>query len=58
MRRRHSVDKTFLGISLVLLVGGYFIFTSASFGLLLKDGGIFTNTALTQLAAIALGLQL
>ncbi len=58
MRRRHSVDKTFLGISLVLLVGGYFIFTSASFGLLLKDGGIFTNTALTQLAAIALGLVL
>ncbi len=58
MRRRQSVDRTFLFIALLLVVGGYVIFTSASFGLLLKEGGVFASTALTQLASIALGLIL
>lgn len=41
---------------MLLLAGGYVIFTSASFGLLLKEGDLFASTALTQLASIALGL--
>ncbi|MDP3661777.1 MAG: putative peptidoglycan glycosyltransferase FtsW [bacterium] len=58
MRRKQSVDRIFLSIAVLLLVGGYFIFTSASFGLLLKEGGLFASRALTQLASIALGLVL
>lgn len=58
MRRKQSVDRVFLFIAILLVVGGYVIFTSASFGLLLKEGGLFTSTALTQLASIALGLLL
>lgn len=56
MRREQSVDRMFLFIAGLLVVGGYIIFTSASFGLLLKEGGLFASTALTQFASIALGL--
>ncbi|TSC83830.1 MAG: Stage V sporulation protein E Required for spore cortex synthesi [Parcubacteria group bacterium Gr01-1014_17] len=56
MRRKQSVDRIFLFIAGLLVVGGYVIFTSASFGLLLKEGGLFASTALTQFASIALGL--
>lgn len=56
MRRKQSVDRVFLFIAMLLVAGGYVIFTSASFGLLLKEGGLFAIMALTQLASIALGL--
>lgn len=56
MRRKQSVDRIFLSIALLLLAGGYVIFTSASFGLLLKEGGLFASTVFTQFASIALGL--
>lgn len=56
MRHRQSVDRIFLSIALLLLAGGYVIFTSASFGLLLKEGGLFTSAALTQFSGITLGL--
>lgn len=55
-RRAASVDRIFLSLALTLVVGGYFIFASASFGLLLKPSGVFASAALTQLASITLGL--
>lgn len=55
-RRAASVDRLFLSLALTLVAGGYFIFASASFGLLLKTDGVFASAALTQLASIALGL--
>lgn len=58
MRRPAKVDRIFLSLALTLVAGGYFIFASASFGLLLEEGGAFASTALTQLAGIALGLIL
>jgi len=56
MSRVKRVDRLFLGIVILLLVGGYFIFASASFGLLLDEEGAFTSTAFTQIASITLGV--
>ncbi len=51
-----SVDKIFLGITLLLLFGGFFVFLSASFGLLARNGGeSFENVFVSQ---ILLGLVL
>ena len=58
MRSKKTVDRIFLSLVALLLVGGYFIFASASFGLFLKEDGVFASTALTQLASIALGVIL
>lgn len=58
MRSKKTIDRVFLSLVALLLVGGYFIFASASFGLFFEEDGAFADTALIQLASIALGLVL
>lgn len=54
--RRSSVDKPFLIIFLILLVGGFFVFLSASMGLVARDGAKFGTVAMRQaLLGLAVG---
>lgn len=43
------VDRTLLGIVLTLVTLGFFIFTSASLGLLARDGASFSSVAFSQI---------
>lgn len=43
-----NVDKILLGIIIVLVVCGFFIFTSASLGLLAREGARFSSVAFNQ----------
>ncbi len=43
------VDRILLGIISLLVIGGFFIFTSASLGLLARDGARFTSVATSQI---------
>lgn len=43
-----GVDRTLLGIVLLLVVSGFFIFSSASLGLLARDGASFSSVAFSQ----------
>ena len=45
-----NLDRTLLGIVLALVVGGFFVFSSASLGLLARDGASFSSVAFTQIA--------
>ena len=44
-----KIDKSFLIITLILLFGGFFIFTSASLGLLAREGVDFFTVAFNQI---------
>jgi len=44
-----KIDKPFLFITLILILSGFFIFTSASLGLLAKDGANFSSVAFNQI---------
>ncbi len=44
-----GVDRTLLGIILLLVVGGFFIFSSASLGLLAREGARFSSVAFSQI---------
>ena len=44
-----KVDRILLGIISVLVVGGFFIFTSASLGLLAREGARFSSVATNQI---------
>ena len=44
-----KVDKLFLVISAILVVAGFFIFSSASLGVLASNGAKFSNVAFNQL---------
>src|SRR3990167_10865756 len=55
LRNRHEPDKFFLVLTLFLVVAGLLIFTSASLGLLNRDGVSFARVAFTQLV-LGLGL--
>lgn len=46
---RKSVDRTLLGIVILLVVGGFFIFSSASLGLLAREGAHFSSVAFSQI---------
>lgn len=46
---RRSVDRTLLGIVIVLVVGGFFVFSSASLGLLAREGARFSSVAFGQI---------
>lgn len=48
MANRAKVDKPFLFISIVLIVVGFFIFSSASLGLLAKEGSNYADVAFSQ----------
>ncbi len=43
-----GADKTLLGIVFILVVGGFFVFSSASLGLLARDGAALSNVAFNQ----------
>lgn len=45
----HNIDKTLLIITGLLVIVGFFIFTSASLGLLARDGASFTSVAFSQI---------
>ncbi|MEK9184679.1 MAG: putative peptidoglycan glycosyltransferase FtsW [Patescibacteria group bacterium] len=51
-----KVDKPFLFSVLILVVFGFFIFTSASLGILARDNSRFDSISFTQLLALGLGL--
>lgn len=53
---RNSVDKWFLWITLALTVLGFFIFFSASLGLLAHKGAEFSGIVTSQAVSIILGL--
>jgi cell division protein FtsW len=42
-------DRILLGIVLVLVIGGFFIFSSASLGLLAREGARFSSVAFSQI---------
>lgn len=46
---RHSVDRTLLAIVILLVVGGFLIFSSASLGLLAREGARFSSVAFSQI---------
>lgn len=48
MRRENRVDRWFLIAVIVMTVAGFFIFASASLGLLAREGARFSNVALSQ----------
>lgn len=56
--RRRTVDKPFLVLTLLLTAIGFFIFSSASLGLLAREGASFGGVALRQLSSIGLGFIL
>jgi len=59
MRERRKADRFFLGIIITLIVVGFFIFTSASLGLLGRNAGAnFSLVALKQLVILIGGLGL
>lgn len=53
MATRRKVDRPFLIVSILLVVGGFFIFSSASLGLLTKGSSMFQAVTFNQ---IVLGL--
>lgn len=45
---RKSADRILLGIVILLVIGGFFIFSSASLGLLAREGTSFSSVAFSQ----------
>lgn len=54
MTASKPVDRILLGIVLALVCGGFFIFSSASLGLLARGGASFSSVAFTQ-AVLGIG---
>jgi cell division protein FtsW len=50
-----KIDKLYLTSVILLAITGFFIFTSASLGLLARDGASFQSVALKQTIGLALG---
>ncbi len=55
---RARIDKTFLTLTLVLTGAGFFIFISASLGLLARETGHFSSIAVNQGVSLVVGLVL
>lgn len=49
MKDSHQVDRILLGITILLVVAGFLIFSSASLGLLARDGARFSSVAFSQI---------
>ena len=49
MSTRRHIDRTLFGIVVLLVSVGFFIFSSASLGLLARDGASFSSVAFTQI---------
>jgi len=56
-RHSHGIDKIFFGLVVFFVIAGLLIFTSASFGLLSREGASFGDVAFGQLV-FGLGLGL
>lgn len=54
--RVHKIDRTYLISILAITLAGFFIFSSASLGLLARDGAKFSTVALTQGVSLIMGL--
>lgn len=54
--KKKVIDRPFLFWTLLLAFGGFFIFTSASLGLLAREGVRFTAIAMNQALGLAIGL--
>lgn len=55
MSKSQKIDRLFLISVLLLTVAGFFIFTSASLGLLARDGATFGSVALRQTIGLIIG---
>lgn len=47
--QQRGIDKLLLSITVILVITGFFIFTSASLGLLARSGASFTSVAFNQI---------
>jgi cell division protein FtsW len=56
MSKELRIDTFFLGAVILLTVAGFFIFTSASLGLLARDGASFQSVALKQSIGLIMGV--
>lgn len=56
MTKEPKIDKVFLTSIILLTVAGFFIFTSASLGLLARDGASFQSVALNQSIGLIIGM--
>ncbi len=56
MKKNLKIDKIFLTSIVLLTIAGYFIFTSASLGLLARTGASFESVALNQTLGLILGI--
>ncbi|MEK7464138.1 MAG: putative peptidoglycan glycosyltransferase FtsW [Patescibacteria group bacterium] len=56
MTKELKIDKLFLISVILLTVAGFFIFTSASLGLLARDGANFQSVALNQSIGLIIGI--
>ncbi len=56
MKKALHIDKVYLFSVLLLTISGFFIFSSASLGLLARDGATFQTVALKQSIGLILGL--
>jgi len=55
MKNKLRIDSIYLASVLLLTVAGFFIFSSASLGLLARDGASFQSVALNQSISLVLG---
>jgi len=51
-----NVDRLFLIVTTILVAFGFFIFASASLGLLAKEGGRFSGIFINQLVSLGIGV--
>ncbi|HEY9583571.1 MAG TPA: putative peptidoglycan glycosyltransferase FtsW [Candidatus Paceibacterota bacterium] len=56
MTKSLKIDKLFLTSVILLTVAGFFVFTSASLGLLARDGASFEMVALKQAIGLMIGI--
>lgn len=56
MKKHLKIDKIFLASVIILSLGGFFIFTSASLGLLAQTHSIFGSVTMTQFVSLIFGL--
>lgn len=54
--KQKGIDKPYLASVLLLAIGGFFVFSSASLGLLARDNEIFQSVTLNQSIGLAIGL--
>ncbi len=55
-QKHRKIDKAYLASVILLTIGGFFVFSSASLGLLARNGEIFQSVALTQSIGLLIGI--